>query len=49
MPIGPKAFPMLLMALNVGAAIRYACDQNWWMTGYWIAAFCLTGIVTFKP
>lgn len=42
-----KIFPVILMALDFGAAVVYACGCDWKRTIYWIAAATLTAIVTF--
>lgn len=46
----PEYFlPMASMCLNIGAALGYAAfGRNKWMAVYWLAAFTLTYIVTFK-
>lgn len=40
-------FPIILIALNVGAAIFYATAKDWRMAIYWIAAAVLNASVTF--
>ena len=42
-------FPIILMTLNLAAALTYLWFGNIWMFVYWISAFTLTGVVTFKP
>jgi uncharacterized membrane protein len=39
-------FPMLLIAMNLGAALLYACDGNIRLAVYWTAAAILTVTVT---
>ena len=40
-------FPVALIALDVGAAIVYACNRDYKMGLYWIAAAVLNCCVTF--
>lgn len=40
-------FPIILIALDVGAAIVYAINKDFKMTTYWIAAAVLNAAVTF--
>lgn len=40
-------FPIVLMALDVGAGIIYACDSEYRKCVYWIAAAVLNAAVTF--
>lgn len=40
-------FPVILIALDVGAAIVYAINKDFKMTTYWIAAAVLNAAVTF--
>lgn len=40
-------FPVLLMLLDVGAAIVYATDGDWKKAIYWVAAAVLNTAVTF--
>ena len=42
-----KIFPIILIALDVGAAIVYACCGDWRHMTYWLAAATLTATVTF--
>lgn len=42
-----QVFPVVLMALNIAAAVVYAFKHNWTMSIYWIAAATLTACVTF--
>ena len=42
-----KAFPTVLIALNIGAAIVYAIARDWRRAIYWIAAAVLTACVTY--
>lgn len=40
-------FPTMLIALDMAAAMPYACKGNWRMMIYWLAAATLTACVTF--
>ena len=40
-------FPVSIMILQIGAAVVYACQGNYRMLLYWIAAVLITGSVTF--
>lgn len=40
-------FPLLLIALDVGAGIAYATQGDWRKTVYWIAVAVLNIAVTF--
>lgn len=40
-------FPLLLIALDIGAAVVYAIAKDWRMVTYWIAAAVLNVSVTF--
>ena len=40
-------FPLVLIALNIGAAIFYATAKDWRMVIYWTAAAVLNAAVTF--
>ena len=42
-----KLFPVVLIALDIGAAVIYATDLDWRRTIYWAAAAALTSCVTF--
>ena len=42
-----KIFPIILIALDVGAAVVYACCGDWKPMTYWLAAATLTATVTF--
>ncbi len=42
-----KIFPIILMALDLGAAVVYAFCGDWKHTIYWTAAAVLTASVTF--
>jgi len=42
-----KVFPMILMCLDVCAAICYGFDGQWRSVVYWGAAAVLTASVTF--
>jgi len=45
----PHLFAILCLLINLLSAIRYAIALNWWNATYWLAAFVLTFVVTFKP
>lgn len=40
-------FPILLIVLDIGAAIFYAAQCDWKKTVYWLAAAVLNIAVTF--
>ncbi len=40
-------FPIILIILDVGAAIVNLCNKDYKMTIYWIAAAVLNAAVTF--
>lgn len=40
-------FPIVLIVLDIGAAIVNAYNRQWKMTIYWIAAAVLNAAVTF--
>ncbi len=40
-------FPVLLIILDVGAAVVYAVNKDYKMTVYWLAAAVLNITVTF--
>lgn len=40
-------FPVLLILLDIGAAIVYATEKDWRKTVYWLAAAVLNIAVTF--
>lgn len=42
-----KFFPMLLILMDIGAAIVYAKYKDWRKVVYWIAAAVLNAAVTF--
>jgi hypothetical protein len=42
-----QLFPVLLIMLDIGAAVVYACGQDWRLGIYWLAAAVLTATVTF--
>ena len=42
-----QVFPVLLIALDVGAAAIYAVDGDVRRVVYWLAAAVLTAVVTF--
>ncbi len=46
MPIN-KLFPIILIALDLGAAIVYALTKDFKMMTYWLAAALLNCCVTF--
>jgi len=43
----PKAFPTLILALEVAAAVRYAAGRDWWHAAYWLFSVELVALVTF--
>jgi hypothetical protein len=45
--MSPKFFPICSMCLNLGSAISYAWAGDLRRTIYWLAAFTLTGSITF--
>jgi uncharacterized membrane protein len=45
--VNKYVFPIILIALDVGAAIVYATQSDWKMMTYWIAAAVLNVCVTF--
>ena len=45
--MSPKVFPSILIVLDIGAAVVYACHGDWKRAVYWIAAATLTTTVTF--
>jgi hypothetical protein len=40
-------FPIMIIALDVGAAFGYALECDWRRVIYWLAAATLTACVTF--
>lgn len=42
-----KIFPLLLILLDLGAAVVYGLKHDWKMAVYWIAAAVLNAAVTF--
>lgn len=42
-----RAFPIVLIWLDVGAAVGYGCGQDWRRSIYWLAAAVLTACITF--
>ena len=42
----PKIFPVILIVLNVGAAVVYGFHLDWRRCIYWLAAAVLTLCVT---
>ncbi len=42
-----KIIPTVLIALDVGASVVYACHGDWRRFIYWLAAATLTATVTF--
>lgn len=42
-----KIFPIILMVLDLGAAVIYAIGGDWKHTIYWTAAATLTASITF--
>lgn len=47
MNIDCRLFPMLMILLNILAAIVYATHGDWRKIIYWLAAAALTAVVTF--
>lgn len=47
MNVDPRVFPSLLIALDVGAGIVYACHGDLRRMIYWFAAAVLTATVTY--
>lgn len=45
--ISCKIFPTILIVLDIGASIVYACNYDWRHAGYWIMAAGLTICVTY--
>lgn len=45
----PRFFAFLSMAITAGSVIRFAFARKWWEAVYWLAAFILTFVVTFRP
>jgi hypothetical protein len=42
-----KILPTALILIDLGAAIPYFMDGNWRRGVYWLAAACLTFVVTW--
>jgi len=42
-----KTFPIILIGLDIGAAVVYLCSGDWKHGIYWVAAATLTATVTF--
>ncbi len=40
-------FPIILILLDIGAAVMYGAVRDWRMVIYWIAAAVLNAAVTF--
>lgn len=45
--MNPKLFPVILIGLDVAAAVVYGCGGDYRRFIYWIAAAILTASVTF--
>ena len=45
--MSPKIFPIILMALDIGAAVVYGFGGDWRHVIYWAAAATLTASITF--
>jgi hypothetical protein len=45
----PKLFNYVLIALHGAAAVRHACALHWWDSGYWLLAFLITCLMTWRP
>jgi hypothetical protein len=43
----PRLLPVLMMVLQIGAAVRYGAAGSLGQTIYWVCAFGLTFAVTF--
>jgi hypothetical protein len=41
-----QLLPMLLMSIDIWAAIIYACTGDWRHAGYWFSAAAITLFVT---
>ena len=42
-----QILPCVLMSIDIGAGIVYACHGDWRRFVYWVAAAVLTATVTF--
>ena len=42
-----KIFPTILIVIDICASVPYILQGNWRMSIYWIAAACLTYVVTW--
>jgi len=42
-----QVLPSVLIAINVASAAVYLADGDWRKVVYWLAAACLTFVVTF--
>lgn len=40
-------FPIVLIVLDIAAAVVYGCDADWRRCIYWTAAAVLTAAITF--
>lgn len=44
----PRLFNFILMLLNIGGAVRFAFAGRLWDAAYWLSAFMLTFVITFR-
>jgi len=47
MKISPKIFPLILIVLDICAALGYLPEKDFRKVIYWLAAAILTTVVTF--
>lgn len=45
----PKLFNYALIALHGAAAARHAYALHWWDSAYWMLAFAITALMTWRP
>lgn len=45
----PKLFNYVLLVLHGAAAVRHAAALHWWDSGYWLLAFLITCLMTWRP
>jgi len=45
----PKLFNYVLLALHGAAAVRHAAAVNLWDSAYWLCAFAITALMTWRP
>lgn len=41
--------PVILILIQIGAAVVYGVKNNLWLALYWLAAAVVNFVVTFKP